>query len=70
MAKVSNKLTDTGIRQAKPKEKAYKLSDGKGLFLLIQPDGKKYWLSAYTLRLLLYKPEPNVKMLGGNWHRT
>lgn len=41
------KLTDTKIRQAKPKEKDYKLSDGRGLFLLIKKAGSKYWRLKY-----------------------
>jgi hypothetical protein len=41
-------LTDTAIRAAKPKEKAVKLFDGGGLFLLIKPNStKKYWRLAY-----------------------
>lgn len=36
-------LTDTTIRNAKPGEKPYKLSDEKGLFLLINPNGSKWW---------------------------
>ena len=30
----SSPLTDTQIRKAKPREKAYKLPDGSGLFLV------------------------------------
>ena len=40
-------LTDTAIRNAKSKQKAVKLSDGGGLFLLIQPNGAKLWRLAY-----------------------
>lgn len=40
-------LTDTAVRQARPKEKAYKLADGGGLFLLVQPNGAKYWRWKY-----------------------
>ena len=36
-------LTDTRIRAAKPKESPYKLVDGAGLFLLVQPHGSKLW---------------------------
>ena len=36
-------LTDTKIRQSKPKEKSYKLSDEKGLYLEIAPAGGKWW---------------------------
>jgi hypothetical protein len=40
-------LTATEVKQAKPREKAYKLSDGGGLFLLINPKGAKYWRYKY-----------------------
>ena len=40
-------LTDTKIRKIKAKEKAYKLADEKGLFLLIKPNGAKYWRFKY-----------------------
>lgn len=36
-------LNDTKIRAAKPKDKAWKLYDDKGLFLLITPKGSKRW---------------------------
>lgn len=36
-------LTDTAIRTAKPTEKPYKLTDEKGLFLLVNPNGAKWW---------------------------
>ncbi|EOU9528825.1 tyrosine-type recombinase/integrase [Cronobacter dublinensis] len=36
-------LTDTKVRSAKPKEKEYSLVDGDGMFLLIHPNGSKYW---------------------------
>jgi len=40
-------LADTRIKQAKPLEKPYKLSDGGGLYLHIQTSGAKYWRLAY-----------------------
>jgi integrase len=40
-------LTDVTIRNAKPKAKPYKLSDDKGLFILIQPSGGKLWRFKY-----------------------
>jgi len=43
----TDKLTDTKIRQAKPAEKPYKLFDGGGLFLLVQPSGSKLWRLKY-----------------------
>ena len=36
-------LTNTTIRNAKPKAKPYKLTDEKGLFLLVQPSGGMLW---------------------------
>jgi integrase len=42
-------LTDTEIKNAKPKEKKYTLSDGNGLQLVIKPDGKKIWEIRFTV---------------------
>jgi integrase len=43
-------LTDTQCRNAKPKDKPYKLSDGKGLYLEIKPNGVKAWRYRFELR--------------------
>ena len=40
-------LTDILTKAAKPKDKAYKLADEKGLFLLVHPNGGKYWQMKY-----------------------
>jgi integrase len=40
-------LTDRAVRAATPKERPYKLSDGKGLYLLIEPTGSKLWRLKY-----------------------
>jgi hypothetical protein len=40
-------LTDTRVRSAKPQAKAYKLSDGGGMYLLVTPDGARYWRLDY-----------------------
>ena len=60
-------LTATAVRQALPKAKAYKLSDGHGLFLLVNPKGAKYWRYKYryggkekTLALGVF-PEVSLK---------
>ena len=42
-------LTDTAIRNAKPKDKPFKLGDSLGLFLLVQPSGGKLWRMKYRL---------------------
>ena len=40
-------LTNLQVKQAKPKEKAYKLADAKGMYLQISPKGQKYWRMDY-----------------------
>jgi len=40
-------LSDLAIRNAKPKDKAYKITDGGGMFLWIQPNGGKWWRYQY-----------------------
>ena len=40
-------LTALEINKAAPRESAFKLTDGGGLFLLVQPNGGKYWRLAY-----------------------
>ncbi|WP_193049349.1 integrase domain-containing protein [Pseudoalteromonas undina] len=50
MARTVKPLNDTQIKQAKPKEKEYSLSDGSGLQLSIRPNGTKSWIFKY------YKP--------------
>ena len=40
-------LTDVAVKKAKPRDKDYKLSDGRGLFLLVTKKGAKYWRLKY-----------------------
>ncbi|MBB5357737.1 hypothetical protein HDE76_000919 [Rhodanobacter sp. ANJX3] len=40
-------LTDTAIRKAKPVASPLKLTDGGGMYLLLKPDGGKYWRMNY-----------------------
>jgi integrase len=40
-------LTDTEVRKSKPTDKAYRLTDGKGLFLFITPTGGRLWRFKY-----------------------
>jgi integrase len=42
-------LTDAAVRAAKPREKAYKLADGQGMYLHITPSGAKYWRLKYRV---------------------
>ena len=36
-------LSALKVKTAKPAERAYKLADSGGLFLLVQPNGSKLW---------------------------
>lgn len=42
-------LTDTRIRNAKPKNKPYKLADSGGLLLEVRPSGSKLWRYRYRI---------------------
>lgn len=61
-------LTDTAIRQAKPKDKPCKLADERGLFLLVQPTGSKLWRFKYRYegkeKLLALGQYPAVSLAG------
>ena len=45
--RLTNKLTELTVKQAKPKEKQYKLADGEGMYLRVYPNGSKYWQLKY-----------------------
>jgi integrase len=42
-------LTDIQVRTAKPRERAYKLPDGGGLYLFLPPTGARLWRLRFTL---------------------
>ncbi|WP_292235405.1 integrase arm-type DNA-binding domain-containing protein [Mesorhizobium sp.] len=61
-----SKLDDDMVRQAKPREKQYKLADGNGFYLLVLPTGSRLWRMDYrhngrrkTLAIGIY---PKVKL--------
>lgn len=47
MPKLAVPLQDLAVRTAKPRDKAWTLADGNGLYLEITPIGKKFWRMAY-----------------------
>lgn len=59
-------LTDVEIRNAKPKPKPYKLSDGGWLFLLVQPNGSRLLRMAYRFagkeKTFSIGPYPDVSL--------
>jgi hypothetical protein len=59
-------LTDIKVRTTKSQEKAFKLSDEKGLFLYVIPNGGKYWRFKYRYigkeKLLALGVYPDVSL--------
>lgn len=59
-------LTDAKARNAKPLAKPYKLADEKGLFLLVVPNGSKYWRYKYRFggkeKLLSFGVYPEITL--------
>lgn len=60
------KLTDTAIRNARASERAIKLFDGDGLYLLVHPSGTRGWRFKYYFngreKLLSLGPYPEITL--------
>ena len=60
----TGKLAAVTVKQAKPKAKPYKLSDGGGMYLLVNPNGSRYWRWKYRInkkeKVLALGVYPNV----------
>ena len=59
-------LTERAARTAKPQEKPYKLRDGGGLYVVVQPGGRKLWRLKYRFagkeKLLSFGAYPAVTL--------
>lgn len=59
-------LIDRDIQRAKPKDKAYRLSDARGLHLMVTPTGGKLWRYKYRYqgqeKLMSFGPYPDVTL--------
>ncbi len=66
-------LTVTSIRNAKPEAKPRKLADEKGLFLLLHPNGSKYWRLKYrfggTEKILALGVYPDISLTDARQRR-
>lgn len=51
-------LSETAVRNARPKEKQYLLRDGEGLLLVVEPSGRKWW----KLRTVFAKRESSFSL--------
>ncbi|MCL7939149.1 integrase arm-type DNA-binding domain-containing protein [Halomonas sp. ATCH28] len=49
MPQPTNKLTATAARNAKPRDKTYRLADGGGMYLEVTPKGGRYWRLKYRI---------------------
>jgi len=67
-------LTDAKVRNAKPAEKALKLFDGNGLFLLVTPTGGKIWNLKYRFagkeKKISIGPYPEISLADARDKRT
>lgn len=61
------KLNDQMINNIKSTDKPFKLSDGKGMHLLVQPNGSKYWRFQYRFggkqKLLAIGVYPQISLM-------
>jgi hypothetical protein len=61
-------LTDTQIKNAKPKAKPYKLFDERGLFLLVYPNGRRGFRFRYRFggreNLISFGTYPDTTLKG------
>jgi integrase len=66
-------MTDTKARNAKPRDKQYKIYDSDGLFMLVAPAGGKWWRFKYRFagkeKLMSLGTYPEVSLLQARRHR-
>jgi len=59
-------ITDAKIKNAKPADKQFKLTDGEGMYLLIHPNGSKYWRLKYRFvdkeKVLAFGTYPEISL--------
>jgi integrase len=74
MPKLAIPLTDVQVRTAKPREKPYKLTDGGGMYLLVKPNGAKYWRMGYRFaggeKLLAFGKYPDISLADARRQRS
>ena len=67
-------LTEIQAKASKPRDRAYKLADGEGLYLLVKPNGSKLWRMKYRLsgkeKLLSFGAYPELGIAAAREKRT
>src|SRR3954447_22970003 len=67
-------LTDLAVRKLRAKERAYKLADAQGLYLLVTPDGGRCWRMDYRYggkrRTLAFGVYPEVSLAAAREQRN
>ena len=53
------RLTNVAIKQTAARDKPYKLSDGKGLYCLVHPNGGRFKMMS-LMSLLVARPRLNI----------
>ena len=59
MSRQVTALTNTKIKNLKPKNKKYKISDGQRLYIVVESNGRKWWMYEY-----MYNGKRTQKSLG------
>ena len=64
---MTRQFTDLQVRSAAPRDKKYKISGGRGLTLIVMPDGAKYWRLRYRFHgkpkeISLGRPYPEMTL--------
>ncbi len=64
---MARQFTDLQVRSAAPRDKKYKISGGRGLTLIVMPDGAKYWRLRYRFggklkEISLGRPYPEMPL--------
>ena len=59
-------LTDIALKNLKPSDRPYKVSDANGLYILVKPNGTKHWRMKYRFmgkeKLMAYGPYPLISL--------
>lgn len=74
MPRIVKQLSDTEIKKVKPKEKDFKISDGKGLYLVVKKNGTKFFRFDFSFggkrKSMSFGIYPNITLKEARERRT